>query len=237
MALDFSSIGKLFKTVDGKTLGKILKFYSENEDLVDMILALVLNLGTKKEEPRPPSIPDNTPPGVPPGTPTIPPPDPTSGQVYYDLKLKLAFVEENRHGGNRGNIANHARYLQILSPNGPDALDIEERAHFDCTPYDRAGREIRPNDPRHPGIPGDRQNNQYTMDYEWTVDGKVATNSKEMPDPFELESSWDDFGMTPVLKNAQLSHGRVKCTLKMWIKPEYNGGVKLESNVLVFYKN
>lgn len=236
MALDLKSIGKIFKHVDLKTLGKIYKGYNDNKELVDGVLAMVLGIFAKKNEAKP-SIPDDSVPGVPPTMPTAPKPDAPEGQVYFKLVTKLLFVEEDRHGGSRGETASTTRYNQILSENGPDALMVGERAHINITPFDAAGKEIGPDDPRHPGVEGTKEQNQYTMDYEWTVDGKVATSSQEMPDPFALESSWDDYGMTPVLLNETEGPGRQKVTFKAWIKPEYNGGVRTESNVLVFYKN
>lgn len=236
MAFDFANISKLFKHVDAKTLGKVLKFYKDNEEIVDFLVATTLKTlsGIGKEEPKP-VIPDEHP--VNPGTPAVPNPDPDPNQVYFTLKAEAFFVEDDRQGGPRGRILTRPEFEQILSSNGPGALMVGQRMHINITPYDRAGREIRPDDPRHPGIPGTREENQYTMDYEWRVNGKVATNSKEISDPFELESSWDDFGMTPTLLNSEAGVGRQKVEFVAWIKPEYNGGAKVLTNVLVFYKD
>lgn len=206
MKIDFSDIFKLF-----------LLFVQQKKSVEEVVKTI-----DKEQNPTPP--PQNP-----------PPPVPSRDQRYFSLVAKCFYLEGDREDGSRGPIYDKGHFDRVLSPNASDAQMVGERMHLDCTPFDENNQEIGPDDPRHPGKKGTKKDNQDAMEFIWTYAGKVNTDSQDEPDRFALESSWDDYGMTPVLLLEEGSPGRWPVTFQFRIKPEFNGGVEVKSNIVTWY--
>lgn len=238
MALDFADVLKVLGTIKD-----ILKFWEDNKELLEPVIKPIL----RPILPRPPAPPVEP---VPPdmhGEPSEPPPwqppehPVSSKQIYYKLTTKLFFLEKSREEVDKeraeGNpepdrVVRKDVFFRVTSPQGPDAQMLDQRMHFDITPFEKDLRtEYRKGDPRHPvdddGFPALR--------YRWWVDGKLNTDSTDEEDRFELQSVKDDAGCTPVLQLGTIEPGRHRAEFEAYIPATYNGGVEVVSNRVTWY--
>lgn len=231
--MDFADVQKILGTATS-----LFKFYEENKQLLDVLLHRKLPPIVVATEPPPaPPVEDNGEPGQ--ELPPPQPPPPTTKQIVDKLVCKLFFLEKSRDEVDKERAAGNPDpdkvvrkdvFSRVTSPQGPDAQMVDQRLHFDITPYDKNG-EIGPHDVRHPrdedGNPG--------MRYRWWRDGKLQTDSTDEEDHFELQSVIDDNGCTPVLQLSEPEPGRHQCFFEAYIPARYNGGVEVTSNRVTWF--
>jgi len=203
-------------------------------DFADILRIIQLYLASKQDIPTVIRTVDKE------QSPTKPPEQPpvlvpSQNQKVFTLVAKCFYLEGDRQGGSGGPIYDKGHFERVLSPNAADAQMVGERMHFDCTAFDQNNQEIPAE--KLPGNVGTKKDNQKQMDFKWTYAGKVNTNSAEEPDRFALESSWDDYGMTPVLLLETPAPGRWPCTFQYRLKAEFNGGVEVLSNIVPWYSD
>lgn len=74
------------------------------------------------------------------------------------------------------------------------------------------------------------------IEWRWLVDGKEASNSAEMEDPFHFGSYEDNGGCTPSLKLLrQVGPGRFRVEAFPFVRAEYNGGVAVQGKPATWY--
>lgn len=125
---------------------------------------------------------------------------------------------------------------------GTGTQAVKQKARFDVTPVKASnGQEATGNDPELAGPAWHKQDDSNNgkspiIEYRWFVDGKEASNSAEVNDPFHLGSYEDNAGCTPTLKlEEQVGSGRHQVEMYAFIRPEYNGGVAVQSNTITWY--
>lgn len=202
--------------IDFADIFRIIMLYLEHKKKIEEVIRIV-------DKEQNPAKPPETPPVL----------VPSQNQVVFSLVAKCYYLEGDRKGGSGGPIYSKQHFDQVLSPNASVAQMAGERMHFDAVAFDQFNNEIPAE--KLPGNVGTKQDNQKQMDFKWTYAGKVNTNSAEEPDRFALESSWDDYGMTPVLLLETVSPGRWPCTFQYRLKAEHNGGVEVLSNIVTWY--
>lgn len=125
--------------------------------------------------------------------------------------------------------------------NGTGTQSVKQKARFDVTPVKMNGQEATGNDPDLADTAWHKQDDSNNgkspiIEYRWFVDGKEASNSAQVNDPFHLGSYEDNAGCTPTLKlEEQVGDGRHKVDMYAFIRPEYNGGVAVQSNTITWY--
>lgn len=129
---------------------------------------------------------------------------------------------------------NHEPKNKAAIMNGSGTQSLNQKVHVNATPglggkwypgKDETVRSLKKAD----GSPA--------IDWRWTVDGKMAWNSTEMEDPFELGSYDDaDNGCTPAF-NLRTQVGEGRHEVKAWplIAAEDNGGVEVIGEVVTWY--
>lgn len=120
---------------------------------------------------------------------------------------------------------------------GSSTMVVGNKARFDTTPVAPDGTEYPGNDPTVNGETFKKEDGTSPIiEWRWLVDGKEASNSAQMPDPFEMGSYEDNGGCTPTLKLLeQVGPGRHEVKMFPYVRPEYNGGVSVEGKPVVFY--
>lgn len=118
--------------------------------------------------------------------------------------------------------------------NGTSTQSVGQKVHLDTTPslsgkdYPGGSEEVRSwvkEDGTSPII-----------EWRWYVDGKEASNSAQMPDPFHLGSYEDDGGCTPTLKlTEQVGPGRHEVRAQPFVHGQYNGGVGVVGPAVIWY--
>lgn len=125
--------------------------------------------------------------------------------------------------------------------NGTSTQSVKQKARFDVVPVLPGGQETTGGDATVNGPTFHKQDDANNgkspiIEYKWTVDGKEASNSAEMEDPFELGSYEDNGGCTPTLTLVTpVGSGRHEVKMFAFIRPEYNGGVGVQSNTITWY--
>lgn len=154
-------------------------------------------------------------------------------QVCFGLKnLHMVDVREPDQS-----VARNSAAIKV----GESTQSVKQKARFDVSPVLADGSVAGKDDPVVNGPSFHKQddgNNGKSpiIEYVWTVDGKIATSSQEMEDPFHLGSYEDNGGCTPTLKLVnQVGEGRHLVVLYAYTRPEYNGGVRIESNRISWY--
>jgi len=147
-----------------------------------------------------------------------------SEQVADALKLKIHNVSY------QGNSDKQSQEVK----DGTGTQFVNQKVHLDCTPVLK-GKEYPGNSPE--GFNFRKEDGTSpVLEYRWFVDGKEASNSAEMNDPFRLGSYEDDGGCTPTLKLAEaVGAGRHKVDCYAFIAPQYNGGKEVKSNTVTWY--
>jgi hypothetical protein len=120
---------------------------------------------------------------------------------------------------------------------GSSTMAVGNKARFDTTPVSPTGKEYPGNDPTVNGPEFKKEDGTSPIiEWRWLVDGKEASNSAQMDDPFELGSYEDNGGCTPTLKLLQaVGSGRHEVQMFPFVRPEYNGGVAVEGTPVVFF--
>jgi len=149
-----------------------------------------------------------------------------SEQVADSLKLKISHVSyQNQDSGAQGQAVKDGTGTQF----------VNQKVHLDCTPSLK-GKEYPGNSPE--GFHFVKEDGHSpVLEYQWWVDGKEASNSAEMPDPFNLGSYEDqDTGCTPAMKLLEaVGSSRHKVEMQGFIRAEYNGGKEVRSNKVSWY--
>ena len=111
---------------------------------------------------------------------------------------------------------------------GTSTQSVGVKVHLDFTPSVDGVPADGPNDFVRSLKKGD---GSPAFDLRWTVDGKMAWNSQEMEDPFELGSYDDaDNGCTPTfVQRTPVGGGRHEVKVWMLIAAEDNDGLAVES--------
>lgn len=123
--------------------------------------------------------------------------------------------------------------------NNGSALAVGENHRFNLTPILADGSEATGNDPRLQDpkfFKQDDDNNGKSpiIEYTWGSGNQEFSNSGN--DPFHLNSYEDNAGCTPNLKLTRpIGPGRHKVWIKAFVRPQYNGGVGVESQTYEFY--
>ena len=212
-----------------KNLTDVVKFYEKHKDFIKALLSLFKGKPETGTVTQPGPVPPTAPVPVPVPVPVV---TPSGDPLIAKILGKILFVEESRGGGSGGKIVPLARFLEIVGEGGQDAQRMDERVHFDFTPLDSEGNEI----PREIVRKLRRPNGAPCLDLRWTRAEKLNWNSNDEADHFGLESYNDaDVGFTPVLVLNTPESGRFKCELWAFIPAEYNGGLEVVSNKIVWY--
>lgn len=144
---------------------------------------------------------------------------------------------------------NRLHMVDVLEPNqsvaknsadikkGTGTQSVKQKARFDVTPVIPPGVETGKDDPVVNGPTFKKEDGTSPIiEYKWTVNGKEASNSAEVSDPFHLGSYEDNGGCTPTLKLEEpFGSGRNKVEMFAFIRPQYNDGVGVESNTVTWY--
>lgn len=152
-----------------------------------------------------------------------------SQQVVFGLKLKIVDVLEKNQ-----QVAKNSAEIK----SGKGTQSVGQRLRLDCSPLDDKGNEFPGNSefvnsPRffkHDGT-------SPIIEYRWFVDGREASNSAQMPDPFHLGSyDSDNAGCTPSLKlETQVGEGRHQVVCHAFVSGEFNGGKEVQSKVVEWF--
>lgn len=130
-------------------------------------------------------------------------------------------------------IKNHPAPNKAGIVDGTSTQSVGVKVHLDTTPgfkgvwypgQDGTVRSLKKAD----GSPA--------IDWRWTVNGKMAWNSAEIADPFELGSYDDaDNGCTPTfVQRTQVGPGRNEVRAWPLIHAEDNGGVEVQGEPVVW---
>lgn len=190
------------------------------------------SVGEPGELPIPPVKPP-----TPPEEKTEPPepPDAEDGQVI-DAFVHTHMVDVMAPGG------------QVKAENSDDikrgtgTQSVKQRVRLNTDPS-LGGRAYPGNDPTVNGPKfhkhdDDNDGRSPIIEWKWTVDGKEASNSAEMEDPFQFGSYEDNGGTTPTLKLVRpVGPGRHECKAWPFVRAEYNGGVAVsgEGQAVVWF--
>lgn len=152
-----------------------------------------------------------------------------SEQVVFDLKLKIVDVLEKNQ-----QVAKNSAEIK----SGKGTQSVGQRLRLDCSPVDSKGNEFPGNSPivnsprffKHDGT-------SPIIEYRWFVDGREASNSAQMPDPFHLGSyDSDNAGCTPSLKlETPVGEGRHQVVCHAFVNGEFNGGKEVQSKVVEWW--
>jgi hypothetical protein len=232
---------KGLKMPKGLDLNAIIALLAKNPELLQVLLPLLLGLlkgssspdvGDPGELPLPPVKPpvDKTEPIEPPDGPDAQP-----GQLI-DAFVHTKVVDVMAPGG------------QVKASNSDDikagtgTQSLKQRVRLNTDPS-LGGRPYPGNDPTVNGPTFHKQDDDNNgkspiIEWKWTVDGKEASNSAELEDPFQFGSYEDNGGTTPTL-NLKRPVGPGRHEVKAWpfVRAEYNGGVAVsgEANPAVWF--
>lgn len=117
---------------------------------------------------------------------------------------------------------------------GGGALAVGENLRFDVTPVAPDGHEYPGNDPTVNGPKFRKEDGTSPIiEYRWGSGEQEFSNSGD--DPFHLNSYEDNGGCTPNLKlTRQIGPGANAVWIYAYVRPEYNGGVSVQSEKLTF---
>ena len=232
MSLDFKDVVALVKADDPElksfrgNVTDVILWFLKNKDVVGQILGGIISWLKNKQNGVGPSTPPITPlPQLPPVAPAVPPSE--DSQLVSRLRLGFLWLEDERFGGSGGEVIKKPVFDQVVGA-GPAAQMLEQRMHLNCTPIDMDGNEYPGGSPIIRGLL--RKDGEPAIYYRWWVDGKEASDSEEIDDPFELQSYSDDGGCTPALHLIELTEGVRTAQTVAYLPAEFNGGVALVSN-------
>jgi hypothetical protein len=247
-ATDYSVVLPVLQSSLKLSPGGAVDIYEKNKGLIEILLgslgskgekvkgilallAALLGSLPKKEEPAavaPTPAPATTPEPAPALPPPASPSTPLGGLVqgYPILGCQLSMFSRDK--GTKIDYYDSAAYKAKITGNGGAQMK-GDKAHFNITPRDTAGREIGPGDPRHLGW--DERGYPW-MRYEWEIEGQQQQDSGN--DHFILSSIFSkisdpehvyDNGCTPTLKlETPWGQGKGQARFRARIDAEHNGG-------------